>query len=155
LELSNQGEKEVSRSHSFKKPRRLAKGFMYPKMCFIPVITIQDKNFLNIHGYLLSQNIQQVEASLMTSKNELSSWTKQFIVQITKEWDWPVTYSIDVPEEFQTSYQIFLTLKKLQLSVVILFDRQEVEEGDIAELKDKINLGLVRLRELAEQRVVT
>lgn len=91
----------------------------------------------------------------MTSKNELSSWTKQFIVQITKEWDWPVTYSIDVPEEFQTSYQIFLTLKKLQLSVVILFDRQEVEEGDIAELKDKINLGLVRLRELAEQRVVT
>ncbi len=91
----------------------------------------------------------------MTQKNELSSWVEQFIQQTTKEWDWPVTYSIDVPEEFQTSYQIFLSLKKLQLSVVVLFDRKEAEEKDFAELKDKINLGLVRLKELAEQRIVT
>ncbi|MFX1299615.1 MAG: hypothetical protein ACFFAL_03165 [Promethearchaeota archaeon] len=91
----------------------------------------------------------------MIQKNELSSWVEQFIQQTTKEWDWPVTYSIDVPEEFQSSYQIFLSLKKLQLSVVVLFDRKEAEERDVAELKDKINLGLVRLKELAEQRVVT
>ncbi|MFX0079097.1 MAG: hypothetical protein ACFE8O_07645 [Candidatus Hermodarchaeota archaeon] len=88
-------------------------------------------------------------------KNEISSWVKQFIKQATKEWDWPLTYSIDVPEEYQTSYQIFLNLKKLQLSVVVLFDKQEAEERDVAELKGKINLGLVRLKELAEQRVVT
>jgi len=91
----------------------------------------------------------------MIQKNELSSWVEQFIQQTTKEWDWPVTFSIDVPGEFQLSYQIFLSLKKLQLSVVVLFDRKEVEERDVAELKDKINLGLVRLKELAEQRVVT
>ena len=91
----------------------------------------------------------------MIQKNELSSWVEQFIQQTAKEWDWPVTYSIDVPEEFQSSYQIFLSLKKLQLSVVVLFDRKEAEERDVAELKDKINLGLVRLKELAEQRVVT
>ncbi|MFX1539154.1 MAG: hypothetical protein ACFFBX_00035 [Promethearchaeota archaeon] len=90
----------------------------------------------------------------MVTKNELSSWVKQFILQITKEWDWPVTYSIDFPEDYQTSYQIFLSLKKLQLSVVVLFDKKEVEEGDVAELKEKIKLGLVRLKELAEQRVV-
>ncbi|MFW9986919.1 MAG: hypothetical protein ACFFDJ_10195, partial [Candidatus Odinarchaeota archaeon] len=70
------------------------------------------------------------------------------------EWDWSVTYSIDFPEDYQTSYQIFLSLKKLQLSVVVLFDKKEVEEGDVAELKEKIKLGLVRLKELAEQRVV-
>ncbi len=91
----------------------------------------------------------------MTLKKELFSWVKQFIEQTTKEWDWPVTYSIDVPEEYQMSYQIFLTLKKLQLSVVILFDKQKAEEKDVAELKDKINLGLVRLKELAEQRIIT
>ena len=91
----------------------------------------------------------------MVSKRELSSWVKQFIQQITKEWDWPVTYSIDIPEEHQTSYQIFLSLNKLQLSVVVLFDKQEAEEGDVAELKEKVNLGMVRLKELAEQRVVT
>lgn len=91
----------------------------------------------------------------MISKTELSSWVKQFILQITKEWDWPVTYSIDFPEERQTSYQIFLSLNKLQLSVVVLFDKQEAEEGDVAELREKINLGLIRLKELAEQRVVT
>lgn len=91
----------------------------------------------------------------MALKKELYSWTKQFIEQTTKHWDWPVTYSIDFPEEYQTSYQIFLTLKKLQLSVVILFDKKEAEERDVADLKDKINLGLVRLKELAEQRVVT
>ena len=91
----------------------------------------------------------------MTQKKELSSWVEQFIKQTTKEWDWPVTYSIDVPEEYQMSYQIFLSLKKLQLSVVVLFDKKEAEERDVAELKDKINLGLVRLKELAEQRVVT
>ncbi len=90
----------------------------------------------------------------MVTKNELSSWVKQFILQITKEWDWPVTYSIDFPEDYQTSYQIFLSLKKLQLSVVVLFDKKEAEEGDVAELKEKIKLGLVRLKELAEQRVV-
>lgn len=91
----------------------------------------------------------------MISKKELSSWVKQFILQITKEWDWSVTYSIDFPEEHQTSYQIFLSLNKLQLSVVVLFDKQEADERDVAELKEKINLGLVRLKELAEQRVVT
>lgn len=91
----------------------------------------------------------------MVSKKELSSWVKQFILQITKEWDWPVSYSIDFPEEYQMSYQIFLSLKKLQLSVVVLFDKQEVDERDVAELKEKINLGLVRLKELAEQRIVT
>ncbi len=90
----------------------------------------------------------------MVTKNELSSWVKQFILKITKEWDWYVTYSIDFPEDYQTSYQIFLSLKKLQLSVVVLFDKKEVEEGDVAELKEKIKLGLVRLKELAEQRVV-
>lgn len=90
----------------------------------------------------------------MVTKNELSSWVKQFILQITKEWDWPVTYSIDFPEDYQTSYQIFLSLNKLQLSVVVLFDKQEAEGGDVAELKEKIKLGLVRLKELAEQRVV-
>ena len=91
----------------------------------------------------------------MTSKKELSSWIKQFIRQITKEWDWPVAYSIDFPEEHQTSYQIFLSLNKLQLSVVILFDKQDVDEGDVANLREKVNLGLLRLKELAEQRVVT
>ena len=80
---------------------------------------------------------------------------RQFIQQITKEWDWSVTYSIDIPEEHQTSYQIFLSLNKLQLSVVVLFDKKEAEEGDVAELKAKVNLGLVRLKELAEERVVT
>ena len=91
----------------------------------------------------------------MISKTELSSWVKQFILQITKEWDWPVTFSIDMPEEHQTSYQIFLSLNKLQLSVVVLFDKQEADEHDVAELKEKIKLGLIRLQELAEQRVVT
>ncbi|MDO8123154.1 MAG: hypothetical protein Q6364_02095 [Candidatus Hermodarchaeota archaeon] len=91
----------------------------------------------------------------MTLENELSFWIKQFIKQTTKEWDWPVTYSIDIPEQHQMSYQIFLSLRKLQLSVVVLFDKKEAEEKDVAELKDKINLGLVRLKELAEQRVVT
>jgi hypothetical protein len=38
---------------------------------------------------------------------------------------------------------------------VVLFDKKEAEEGDVAELKEKINMGLVRLKELAEQRVVT
>jgi hypothetical protein len=90
----------------------------------------------------------------MVSKSELSSWVKKFILQTTNEWDWPVTYSIDFPEEYQTSYQIFLSLNKLQLSVVVLFDKQEVEESDVAALKEKIDLGLVRLKELAEQRVV-
>jgi hypothetical protein len=91
----------------------------------------------------------------LVSKSELSSWVKKFILQTTKEWDWPVTYSIDSPEGLQTSYQIFLSLNKLRLSVVVLFDKQEAEEGDVAELKEKIDLGLVRLKELAEQRVVT
>jgi hypothetical protein len=87
--------------------------------------------------------------------SELATWVEKFIKQVTKEWDWPVTFSIDKPEEYQTSYQIFLTLKKLQLSVVVLFDRKEAEESDVAELKDKINLALIRLKDLAEQRVIT
>jgi hypothetical protein len=89
----------------------------------------------------------------MSSK--LATWVQQFIKQTTKEWDWPVTFSIDTPEEYQTSYQIFLTLKKLQLSVVVLFDKTTAEMSDVAELKDKINLALIRLKELAEQRVIT
>ncbi|MFW9935882.1 MAG: hypothetical protein ACFFDU_10340 [Candidatus Thorarchaeota archaeon] len=90
----------------------------------------------------------------MVSKTELSSWVKQFILQITKEWDWPVTYSIDIPDEHQTSYQIFLSLNKLHLSVVVLFDKQKAEEGDVAELREKINRGLILLKELADERIV-
>lgn len=89
----------------------------------------------------------------MSSK--IVPWIEQFITQITKEWDWPVTYSIDEPEEYQTSYQIFLTMKKIQLTVVVLFDKETAEESDVAELKDKLNLALIRLKELAEQRVIT
>ena len=89
----------------------------------------------------------------MSSK--IAPWVEQFINKITREWDWPVTYSIDEPEEYQTSYQIFLTLKKLQLSVVVLFDKKTAEVSDVAELKEKINLALIRLKELAEQRVIT
>jgi hypothetical protein len=81
-------------------------------------------------------------------------WVKKFVKQTTKEWDWPVSFSIDKPEEYQSSFQIFLTLRKLQLSVVILFDKIDVEESDAAELKNKIDLGLIRLKELAEQRVI-
>lgn len=90
----------------------------------------------------------------MVSRRKLSSWVKQFILQITKEWDWPVTFSFDTPEEHQTCYRIFLSLNRLQLSVVVLFDKHKAEEGDIAELRDKINRGLILLKELAEERVV-
>ena len=89
----------------------------------------------------------------MSSK--LAMWVDKFVNQTTKEWDWPVTYSIDEPEEYQTSYQIFLTLKNLQLSVVVLFDRKTAEVSDVAQLKEKINLALIRLKELAEERVIT
>ncbi|MFW9831394.1 MAG: hypothetical protein ACFFD8_06430 [Candidatus Thorarchaeota archaeon] len=92
---------------------------------------------------------------MISLRNELATWVNQFIDQITKEWDWPVTFSIDAPEKYQKSYQIFLSLKKLQLSVVVLFDVETTKERDFAELKDKINSGLIRLKELAEQRVIT
>jgi hypothetical protein len=91
----------------------------------------------------------------MSQKIKLSEWVKQFIEQITREWDWKVHYSIDEPEQHQSSYQIFLNLKKLQLSVVILFDKQAIEVFDAAALKEKINLGLMRLKELAEELVIT
>ncbi|MFX1565083.1 MAG: hypothetical protein ACFFCH_03750 [Promethearchaeota archaeon] len=90
----------------------------------------------------------------MVSKNELTKWVKQFISQITNEWDWPVTFSIDNPEENQTCYRIFLFLNRLKLSVVVLFDKQKVEDGDIAELREKVNRGLILLKELAEERIV-
>jgi hypothetical protein len=66
-----------------------------------------------------------------------------------------VAISIDAPEEYQTSYQIFLTLKNLYLSVVILFDIQIVEKKDFSDLREKIQQGLVKLRELANERIVT
>lgn len=90
----------------------------------------------------------------MVSKAELSSWVQQFISQITNEWDLPVTFSIEKPEENQICYQIFLFLNKLHLSVVVLFDKQKAEEGDIAELREKINRGLILLKELADERIV-
>ena len=49
-----------------------------------------------------------------TVSNKLTTWVEKFVEQTTKEWDWPVTFSIDKPEEYQTSFQIFLTLKKQQ-----------------------------------------
>ncbi len=91
----------------------------------------------------------------MSLTKELSSWAKKIVDQITKDWDWQVSFLIDPPEDYQTSYQIFLTLKKLHLTIVILFDKQIAERKDFADLRDKINLGLVRLKELAEQRVIT
>jgi hypothetical protein len=46
-------------------------------------------------------------------------------------------------------------LKKLQLSVVVLFDKKTAKESDLPELKDKINLVLIKLKELTEQRVIS
>ncbi|MFW9935536.1 MAG: hypothetical protein ACFFDU_08590 [Candidatus Thorarchaeota archaeon] len=90
----------------------------------------------------------------MVSRKDLSSWVKQFILQITNEWDWSVDFSIDIPEKNQTCYQIFLSLNRLHLSVVVLFDKQKAEEGDVADLREKINRGLILLKELADERVV-
>lgn len=90
----------------------------------------------------------------MASKETLNSWVKEFTKVIAGEWDWPVTITVDKPETHQASYQVFFSLKKLSLTVVLLLDVECVETKNRTKIKGKVELVLARLRELAEQRIM-
>jgi hypothetical protein len=90
----------------------------------------------------------------MASKDTLLSWVKEFTKEIAGEWDWPVTITVDKPEKHQASFQVFFTLKKLSLTVVLLLDVTCVETKNLSHIKGKVEVTLSRLKELAEQRIM-
>lgn len=85
--------------------------------------------------------------------SELSAWVAKTVAEKTNEWDWKVSISVEPPEEHQTNYQIFLTMEKLALKIVLLLDEKFVKAYDLLTIEEKIDGAFKKLQGLAEERV--